>query len=114
MGYVDIHCHLLYGIDDGCRTADDTLRMAKALVSLGYEAVAPGPDARPEYPSGDVALCASRRAEVEKLLAAEGVALELHPGAENFLDEAFLARVGRGEPRGIGISQRYLLVELPH
>jgi protein-tyrosine phosphatase len=29
--HVDIHSHLLWGIDDGARTFGDTLRLAKAL-----------------------------------------------------------------------------------
>ena len=36
MGFTDLHLHLLPGIDDGSKSIEDTLEMAKALVSLGY------------------------------------------------------------------------------
>lgn len=30
---IDIHCHVLYGVDDGAQTLDDT----RALLSQAYE-----------------------------------------------------------------------------
>ena len=48
-GFCDLHCHLLYGLDDGAKTLEDTLEMARALVDLGFSTVAPSPHNRPEY-----------------------------------------------------------------
>jgi protein-tyrosine phosphatase len=113
MGLVDLHCHLLWGVDDGCRAPGDALEAARALVALGYEAAAQTPHARADFPSRDAALCEARHAELEALLEREGVALRLHRGAENFLDEGFLDRVARGVPRALGATARTVLVELP-
>ncbi len=113
MGYVDIHCHLLWGIDDGCREPQDALAAARALESLGYSDVAPSPHARSDFASRDGALCERRLGELRQLLEREGVKLAVHRGAENFLDEAFLERLSQGDPRAIGESGRYVLVELP-
>ncbi|BDG06694.1 tyrosine-protein phosphatase [Anaeromyxobacter oryzae] len=113
MGFVDLHNHLLYGIDDGCETPGETLEAARLLVALGYDEAAPSPHAVPELPSGDAAVCDARRADVESLLAREGIALALHANAENRLDEAFLARTEVPGRRGIGSSQRWVLVEAP-
>jgi protein-tyrosine phosphatase len=113
MGYVDLHCHLLWGIDDGCRAPEDALEAARALVDLGYSDAAPTPHARSDFPSQDGALCRERFAELEALLRRERVRLRIHPGAENFLDDAFMERLGRGEPRGLGETGRYVLLELP-
>ncbi|WP_353888425.1 CpsB/CapC family capsule biosynthesis tyrosine phosphatase, partial [uncultured Trichococcus sp.] len=32
---IDLHCHLLPGVDDGARTLDDSLAMAQQAVSEG-------------------------------------------------------------------------------
>jgi len=111
-GLVDVHCHLLWGIDDGCRSPDDALAAARALAAAGFAEAAQTPHARADFPSRDAALCEARFVELAALLQREGVPLVLHRGAENFLDEGFLERVARGEPRGLGAG-RYVLVELP-
>jgi protein-tyrosine phosphatase len=113
MGYVDLHLHLLWGVDDGCETPAETLAAARLLVDLGYDEAAPSPHAIPELPSGDPAVCEARRDEAQALLDAERVPLRLHPNAENRLDEAFLARVEGPGRRGIGAAQRWALVEAP-
>jgi protein-tyrosine phosphatase len=113
MGWVDLHCHLLWAVDDGCETAAETLEACRMLAALGFDEAVTTPHAVPAMPGGDVALCDARRAEVEALLAREGVALRLHPGAENRLDEEFLARARGPGRRGIGAPGRWALVEVP-
>ncbi len=113
MGFVDLHCHLLWALDDGCETPAETVELARLLVSLGFSDAAPSPHAAASLPSGDPARCAARRAEAAELLAREGVPLALHPNAENRLDEEFLARAGGEGRRGIGAAQRWVLVEAP-
>ncbi len=113
MGYVDLHCHLLWALDDGCETPDETLAAARLLVDLGFSDAAPSPHAVAGLPSGDPGLAAVRRAEAATLFAREGVPLALHANAENRLDEEFLARAGGQGRRGVGATQRWVLVEVP-
>jgi protein-tyrosine phosphatase len=114
MGFVDLHDHVLWGVDDGCETPEETLEAVRLLASLGWDELAPSPHAVLELPSGDPSLCEARREEVAALLAREGIAMRLHANAENKLDEAFLDRAG--DPvtrRGIGATGRWVLVEAP-
>jgi protein-tyrosine phosphatase len=113
MGYVDLHCHLLWGLDDGCETPAETLAAARVLVALGFSDAAPSPHAIPGLPSGDASRSEARRAEAAELLAREGVPLALHANAENRLDEEFLARADGAGRRAIGPGGRWALVEAP-
>jgi protein-tyrosine phosphatase len=113
MGFVDLHCHLLWAVDDGCETPDETLAAARLLVDVGFSDAAPSPHAVPALPSGDPARVDARRAEAEALLLREGVPLALHRNAENRLDAEFLARAEGPGRRGVGASQRWVLLELP-
>ncbi|MCP3137501.1 tyrosine-protein phosphatase [Pyxidicoccus xibeiensis] len=110
-GFVDLHCHLLPGVDDGARTLDDALEMARALVDLGFSTVAPSPHARPEY--APVELVDARREELAAALARERIPLTLGRNAENVLDDAFLRGLGTPSSRTLGPG-RYALVELPY
>lgn len=113
MGFVDLHCHLLWALDDGCQTPAETLEAARLLVDLGFSDAAPSPHAIPGLPSGDAARAEARRAEAAELLRREGVPLELHANAENRLDDEFMGRVDGPARRGIGATQRWVLVEAP-
>ncbi|MGQ0507549.1 MAG: tyrosine-protein phosphatase, partial [Myxococcaceae bacterium] len=109
-GYCDLHCHLLYGVDDGAKTPEDSLEMGRALVDLGYTTVAPSPHARPEYATAEVA--SQRLDEVRALFEENQVALELHPNAENFfLEDSFMASP---KARALGASKAFALVEAPY
>jgi len=113
MGFVDLHCHLLWALDDGVETPEEAVAAARLLVSLGYSDAAPSPHAIADFPSGDEARCEARRAELAALLAAEGVPLTLHRNAENKLDEGYLERAGGPQGRGLGETGKWALVELP-
>src|SRR5690242_15080752 len=107
--YTDLHLHLIPAVDDGCRTIDDSLAMAKALVALGFAKAAPSPHHRPEYASAEVAH--QRLAELKACLAEHQVPLELFVNAEHFfLDETLMG--GLATARKIGGN--ILLVEAPY
>ncbi len=113
-GLVDLHLHLLPGVDDGSKSMAESLEMARALASLGYTHLAPSPHHRPEYASRDRALCATRLEELRGALAEAGLALELFSNAENYvLDEALLQEVATGQARLLG-EGKVLLVEAPY
>jgi protein-tyrosine phosphatase len=112
MSFVDLHCHLLWGVDDGAKTEEDALSMARALVSVGFGEVACSPHARPEYASRDAALCDRRRHELQEALQREGIPLKLHANAENVLDLELPLRVGAGL-RTVG-GGNHVLAEAPY
>ena len=109
--FTDLHCHLLHGVDDGAKTPEETLAMARALVALGFSAVAPSPHARPQYPGPEAV--ETRRVEVQALLDQHAIPLTLHHSAENYLDGDFLERELAGTGRHIA-GTKYVLVELPY
>ncbi|MGB8933045.1 MAG: CpsB/CapC family capsule biosynthesis tyrosine phosphatase [Anaeromyxobacteraceae bacterium] len=113
MAFADLHSHLLWALDDGCQTPEETLAAMRLLVDLGWRDAAPTPHANPQFPSRDPAACAARLLEAQALLDREGVQLKLHSGAENVLDASYLERLDPGQRRGLGSTGRWTLVELP-
>ena len=109
--YADLHCHLLWGIDDGAKTPEESLEMARTLVELGFDAVAPSPHARTEYPGAEPVT--TRRNEVQALLDGEKIPLKLYAGAEHLFDEHFIAAATAPERRSIN-GKKYVLVEAPY
>lgn len=111
-GFVDLHCHLLWGLDDGAKTLDDSLEMARVLVQLGFDRVAPSPHARPQY--APKALALERLAEVQAELSRHAIPLTLFPNAENdLLHAGLVAELTTASARLLGAG-KYLLVEAPY
>lgn len=113
MTRIDLHFHILPGLDDGPSSIEESLELARAAVADGTGTVVATPHVRPEYVT-DVAELAGRIEELEGVLAAERIELRIRRGAElghmmvSRLQQSELESVALGPPGG-----RWLLVESP-
>jgi protein-tyrosine phosphatase len=109
---IDLHLHLLPAIDDGPADLEYALAMAAALVEAGVTTAAVTPHVRSDlgwnYRRDKIV---AALAQLRSAIAQRGLALELVPGGEHFLDENLpgLVEAGTATPINLG---RYLLVEL--
>jgi protein-tyrosine phosphatase len=78
---IDLHTHILPGIDDGPETVEDSLELARAAVAAGARMLLATPHVSWTYPN-DHGIIAARVQELRARLQAEGIPLELRPGAE--------------------------------
>lgn len=110
---VDIHSHVLAGLDDGPRTADESLRMCRRYVAEGVTTVIATPHmCDPRY---EVRPEAVRRG-VEELSAAchrQGLDLKILAGGDVRLVPELLDAVDKGEVLTLAETGKYLLLELP-
>ena len=79
---IDLHCHVLPGIDDGPATIEGSLALARAAVAAGTRVLLATPHVSWSYPTNDAATIAALVDELNARLEAEGVALEVRAGAE--------------------------------
>ena len=110
---IDLHCHILPNIDDGARTVDDSLDMARAFVADGVFSVAATPHVRDDYPT-TVAQMEAAVGLLRYELASAGIDLEVLTGAEIALD--YVRRLTHVDLRrfGLGGSPAFVLVEFPY
>jgi protein-tyrosine phosphatase len=110
---IDLHSHVLPGVDDGAATIADSVAIARAAVADGVWTLAATPHVREDYPT-DLATMTRLVSLVRDAIRDEGIALELLPGGEIALEQLDL--LGREELRGFGLAgnPRYLLVEFPY
>jgi tyrosine-protein phosphatase YwqE len=86
---VDMHAHLLPGIDDGAKDMEDSLRLIRGMQNLGYQKLITTPHVYQEfYPNThkDIQIAL---AEVRKALAEAEIDIEIEAAAEYFMDEHF-------------------------
>ena len=89
MGRIDVHAHLLPGIDDGSRTVEESVEIAQRMVEAGYSTLVCTPHVWPTL-DNDAMTIALRVAEMQGILDDAGVPLHLHPGGEMHLTRQFV------------------------
>lgn len=110
---IDLHCHLLPGIDDGAPDLPTALRMARMAVADGITHCACTPHIYPGLYENDRDGIATATATLREALRAEGIQLELAFGADTHLAPDLLERLQAGLIPTLNDS-RYLLLEPPH
>jgi len=93
LGFVDLHSHVLPGLDDGSPDPETTLAMVRGLAALGFDTVC----ATPHQKTGQFlpSLEAIRRAHQATIaqLAEAGVGVRLGLAAENMWDSTLYERM---------------------
>jgi protein-tyrosine phosphatase len=112
--FVDIHCHLLPGIDDGAEDVQEALGMARMAVTDGIGTVVVTPHQLGNYRHNGGALVRARTAELQRLLVEHQIPLRVLPGADVRIEVDMLALVRRGDVLTLADRRRHVLLELPH
>jgi protein-tyrosine phosphatase len=110
---IDLHSHVLPGIDDGPATLAESVAIARAAVDDGIRALAATPHVRDDYPTTAERM-RSGVAELRAELAREAVPLELLTGGEVALDRLDALSEEDLGAFGLGGNPAYLLVEFPY
>jgi protein-tyrosine phosphatase len=104
---VDLHCHILFGLDDGPKLLDDSLAMAEDAIADGITHVVATPHCSSQFLFDFAAVQAKRDALAEKLQGR----LKLATGCDFHLNHENLLAI-RKHPEPFCINQKdYLLVE---
>jgi protein-tyrosine phosphatase len=104
---IDLHSHVLPGLDDGAADLDESLSICAAAAADGIEVLAATPHVRHDYPTSPDAIDAAF-----EMLKSASPPVELVRGAE--LDLAELDRPKEELHRYALGGSSYLLVEMPY
>lgn len=113
---IDLHCHILPGVDDGAQTLDDGLAMARMAVADGIRTACLTPHLHPErYPNTRVGLVAATH-RFQAALDQHGIPLKLKAACEARLSIELLDLIADDAVPFLGSVDGYriLLLEFPH
>ena len=108
---LDLHNHVLFGLDDGCRAPAESSLLSSAAKEAGHNGFVATPHIRPGMFDNTVDAIKRRRDETAPFVEAAG--LELFLGAEYYFAPELL--IGAREKRllTLGEKSRYVLAEFP-
>ena len=110
---IDLHCHILPGIDDGAADITVSLEMARLFVADGVSVVAATPHILPGLYANTGPQIRAAIHTLQQALDAEGIPLRLVSGADNHIVPNFVSELRSGHLLSLADS-RYVLVEPPH
>src|ERR1039458_2828725 len=112
-GYVDIHAHILPGIDDGPEGLEGSLAMARAAAESGITTLVATPHLRADYPNVHVRELAERCQALQEATDREQIPLRIVSGAEVSLVWALEANDEELKLASYGQRGSDLLIETP-
>ena len=109
----DLHCHLLYGIDDGCKTIDESVSLIKKMSDAGIKEMI----VTPHYIENSKYNCNNRQkktllTKLKNRLKKENIDVTLYLGNEVFYTDKFVELLKSKEIYPLNGS-RYVLFEFP-
>ncbi len=110
---IDLHAHILHGVDDGPQSASESMCMAQAYTENGYHTVAATPHMVPGtawMPSAD--WVTAQVADLNRAIRDRGLSLTVVPGMEIALDPSIPDLIDAGRLLPLG-NTACLLIEPP-
>ena len=117
--FIDIHCHLLPGIDDGPKDWKASLAMARMAADAGVRTIIATPHQLGRYEKNTTDRIVTLATESQRQIHDAGLPLTVLPGADVRIQENLPELVEQGQILTLGNPKSenrisYLLMELPH
>ncbi|MEJ8757913.1 CpsB/CapC family capsule biosynthesis tyrosine phosphatase [Pontibacter sp. H259] len=107
---VDMHSHILPGIDDGADTLERSLELVQAMQQLGYRKLIMTPHVMSDFYRNTPEIIREQLALVQQAVTEAGIDMELGCAAEYYLDEGFLEKLDNNEEL-LTFGDKHLLFE---
>jgi protein-tyrosine phosphatase len=110
---IDLHCHVLPGVDDGPASTEDSVALCRAAAAAGTRTIVATPHVNWEYPGNGARTMHAGVAMLNRVLAEASIEITVRPGAELGLTRAGDLSDGELGVLGVGAGS-HLLVECPY
>ena len=110
---MDIHSHLIPGIDDGVETVEEAVAMVQKMQDLGFSRIYTTPHVMWDCYRNTPEIILSGLEDVRNACRIAGITVEINAAAEYFIDEHFVETLNTGQGL-LTLPGNRLLVELPY
>jgi protein-tyrosine phosphatase len=111
---IDIHCHLLPEIDDGAKSWDESLAMARIACDDGVETIVVTPHQLGAFAHNLGDRIREATCRLQEYFVQHDVAIQVLPGAEVRLEPELVERLLQRQVLTLGDRGECVLLELPH
>lgn len=111
---IDLHSHILPGLDDGAQTMDEALKMASIAEEDGIEKIVATPHLfRNDFTPQDLGIIEEKRREFVKALEKDNVQIKILVGAEVHISHNLIDEIRKNRTYLVIDRSSYMFVEFP-
>jgi len=111
-GFVDIHSHVLYGLDDGAKSISDTVFLIESMKEFGFEKIITTPHTTPLVWDNTKEVILKKLDEVKIEIPDLSNAVSLNVASEYLIDDSFLKRLE--EEKLLCLKDNMVLIEMSY
>jgi protein-tyrosine phosphatase len=108
---LDIHSHLIPGIDDGVKDFDEAIEVILALKELGYKKFITTPHVMQGVYANTKAILIEKLANLNEVIKAKMIDVSIDVSAEYYVDEYFIDLLKTNKSELLPINNTYILIE---
>lgn len=109
---VDMHSHLVPGIDDGSKSLEESISLIRALKDLGYKKLITTPHIMADRYKNNPEIIHSGLEKLRQAIKDQKIDIEIDAAAEYLIDDLFLEKMKSGNLLTMG--NNFILVELSY
>jgi protein-tyrosine phosphatase len=109
---VDMHSHLIPGIDDGAKTIDDSIALIRQMHAAGYSRLITTPHIMSDYFRNTPEIINAGLELLREAVQNENIPVHIDAAAEYYIDDGFMRKLE--EERLLTFGDNYLLVEISY
>lgn len=109
---VDMHSHLIPGIDDGAKDIDHSMALVRSLIDLGFKKLITTPHIMSDFYRNTPETILGGLAELRKKIESERLPVTVEAAAEYYIDDGFIRKLN--EEKLLTFGNNFLLFEISY
>ncbi|MBN1225225.1 MAG: hypothetical protein JXB23_18390, partial [Candidatus Aminicenantes bacterium] len=111
---IDLHSHILFGLDDGAKNLEESVKMAQVAAKDGIEKIVGTPHLfRGNFVQKELSVIRQKKEELGQRLEDIGVDIELYTGAEVHISHDLMNEIRENREHLVIHNSSYMLIEFP-
>ncbi len=111
---IDLHSHILPGLDDGARSVEESLEIAKIAERDGVEKIVATPHLfRGDFIHENLSIIEKKRSELSQALKENNIRVEILAGAEVHISHNLIEEIRKNRENLVLNQSSYMFVEFP-
>lgn len=109
----DIHSHMIFGLDDGAQTIEDSLELIRNMYNLGFRTIITSPHVHSDFYPNTTGGILTQYKKVLAAIEAEKIDIQFKTAAEYMINDWFMELL-KEEEELLTIHDKHVLVEMSY